>query len=245
MREYAGRAKDLRSQMRVYAASMADLDAQLGRLFDALRELGQERNTVVFFSSDNGPEDYRIGNAANAGVGSPGPHRARKRSLYEGGVRVPFLVRWPSHVSAGATDDASVIAAVDLLPTISTLAGVKLPAGFRPDGEDASDILLGQSRPRRGPLFWEWRFAVTGGGDYAPPRFAIRDGDWKLFTTADRSRVELYNIPRDPDERQNVAAQHDPIVERLASTVLSWAKTLPPDPDPTPKKKDGPRRNGT
>jgi N-acetylgalactosamine-6-sulfatase len=238
MRDYAGRAKDLSSQMRVYAASMADLDAQLGRLFDGLAELGLAKNTVVIFSSDNGPEDYRIGNASNAGVGSPGPLRARKRSLYEGGVRVPFLVRWPGRVEAGTTDEAAVVAAVDFLPTISTLAGVKLPDTIKPDGEDVSDILLGQSRPRRTPLFWEWRFAVTGGGDYAPPRLAIRDGDWKLFTSVDRSRVELYNIPRDPEERHNVAAENGAISERLSGAALSWGKELPPDSVATSKKKD-------
>ncbi len=238
MKDYAGRAKDLRSQMQVYAASMADLDTQLGRLLDGLRELGLANNTVVIFSSDNGPEDYRIGNAANAGVGSPGPHRARKRSLYEGGVRSPLLVRWPGHVKANATDETSVIGAVDFLPTICSLAGVMLSDALKPDGEDVSDILLGQSRPRRGPLFWEWRFAVTGGGDYLPPRFAVRDGDWKLFTDADRSRIELYDIPRDPEERTNVAAKHPQIVDRLADSLLAWGKTLPQSPAGTPAKKD-------
>lgn len=208
MRDYASRAKDLQSQMQVYAALMADLDTQLGRLFDGLREWGLADSTVVIFSSDNGPEDYRIGNAANAGVGSPGPHRARKRSLYEGGIRTPFMVRWPGHVTPGSTDETSVIGAVDFLPTVCSLAGVRPPDTLKLDGEDMSDILLGQPRARRGPLYWEWRFAVTGGGEYAPPRFAIRDGDWKFFTTADRSRVELYHIPHDPAERMNIAAQH-------------------------------------
>jgi arylsulfatase A-like enzyme len=229
MRDYAANAKDLRSQFQVYAASMADLDTQLGRLFSGLRELGLEQNTVVIFSSDNGPEDYRIGNAANAGVGSPGPLRARKRSLYEGGIRTPFLVRWPGHVPTGRTDETSVVAAVDLLPTVCAIAGVRLPDSLKCEGVDASDILLGRPRPRRGPLFWEWRFPVAGGGDYLPPRFAAREGDWKLFTNADRSRIELYNIPRDPEERANVAAQHPQIVERLVDSVLAWGKTLPPD----------------
>jgi N-acetylgalactosamine-6-sulfatase len=238
MRDYAGRAKNLQSQMQVYAASMADLDTQLGRLFEGLHELDLEKNTVVIFSSDNGPEDYRVGNAANAGVGSPGPHRARKRSLYEGGVRVPLLVRWPGHVTAGATDETSVVGAVDFLPTVCILAGVKLPDSLKSDGEDTSDMLLGQPRPRRRPLFWEWRFAVTGGGEYAPPRFAVRDGDWKLFTNADRSRVELYNIPRDPEERNDVAAEHAEVANRLAEVVLEWGRTLPPGTEVKPAKEN-------
>jgi N-acetylgalactosamine-6-sulfatase len=237
MKDYAARAKDLRSQLQIYAASMADIDTQLGRLLDGLRELNLHDNTVVIFSSDNGPEDYRIGNAANAGVGSPGPHRARKRSLYEGGVRVPFLVRWPNRIKTGTTDETSVVGAVDLLPTICSLAGVKLPERFNSDGEDMSDVLLGEPRPRRGPLYWEWRFAVTGGGEYAPPRYAVRDGDWKLLTGPDRSRVALYNIPRDPEERHNVAAEYPRVVDRLAEKVLAWGKTLPPEPVAEPAKK--------
>ncbi len=237
MRDYAAKAKNLQSQMQVFAASMADLDTQLGRLFEGLRELDLEQNTVVIFSSDNGPEDYRIGNAANAGVGSPGPHRARKRSLYEGGIRSPLLVRWPGHVKAGAADETSVIGAVDFLPMICSLAGVKPPDSLKPDGEDMSDVLIGESRPRRGPLFWEWRFAVTGGGDYAPPRFAVRDGDWKLFTSPDRSRVELYNIPRDAEERNNVATEQPRVVDGLVEKVHAWGKTLPPGPTGEPAKK--------
>ncbi|MFM8726573.1 MAG: sulfatase-like hydrolase/transferase, partial [Planctomycetaceae bacterium] len=95
MQKYLGRAKSLPDQMQVFCASLTDLDTQVGRLLDALDELGLAENTVVFYSSDNGPEDYRVGNAANAGVGSAGMLRGRKRSMYEGGIRTFGLVRWP------------------------------------------------------------------------------------------------------------------------------------------------------
>jgi len=135
----------------IYYASVTDLDTQVGRLLKRLDELGLARNTLVLFSSDNGPEDIHIRNANHSGVGSPGPFRGRKRSLYEGGVRLPFLVRWPGHVPAGRVDDADVVTGVDFLPTICRLAGVKLPPGLKLDGEDRSDVLLGASKPRTKP----------------------------------------------------------------------------------------------
>jgi N-acetylgalactosamine-6-sulfatase len=183
---------------------------------------------VIFFSSDNGPEDYRIGNAANAGVGSTGPLRARKRSMYEGGIRTFGLVRWPGHVAAGRVDDTSVLGGVDWLPTVCKLAGVTVPDAVQPDGEDVSDIWLGQTRPRRKPLHWEWLFPVSGGGDYQPPTLAVRDGDWKFLVNSDGSRAELYDIPKDISELCNVAADHPDVVKDLTAKALAWQKSLPP-----------------
>ncbi|MHB8898938.1 MAG: sulfatase-like hydrolase/transferase [Thermoguttaceae bacterium] len=222
-------ARDLRSQMQIFAASITDLDNQVGRLLDTLQELGLEQDTILIFSSDNGPEDYHIANAANAGVGFPGPHRGRKRSIYEGGVRQPFLVRWPGHIAPGVFDDTSVVGSVDFLPTVCALTGVRPPQGIQADGEDVSDLLLGgPPRPRKAPLFWEWRSSVAGNPDFAPPPLAIRDGNWKLLTTLDRTRVELYDIPNDPAETRNLAADHPDVVDRLARLALDWKATLPP-----------------
>lgn len=236
--QYYKEAKNLRSQMRVYAAAITDLDTQIGRLLDTLQELGLEEDTLLVFSSDNGPEDYHIGNAANAGVGSPGPHRGRKRSIYEGGVRQPLVVRWPGTVKAGVFDQTSVLAAVDFLPTVCAIAAVTPPAGVTLDGEDVSDILLsGVSRARRGPLFWEWRSKVAGKPEFAPPRVAVRDGKWKLLTSLDRSRVELYDIPADSAETTNVASAHPEVVARLAPLALAWQATLPPgEEQPVPPR---------
>ena len=118
----------------IFYASVTDLDTQVGRLMAKLDELGLANNTLVVFSSDNGPEDIHIRNANHSAMGSPGPFRGRKRSLYEGGVRMPFIVRWPGHVPAGRIDDESVVAGVDFLPTICKLAGVAVPAGHKLDG---------------------------------------------------------------------------------------------------------------
>ncbi|NUQ63540.1 MAG: sulfatase-like hydrolase/transferase [Pirellulales bacterium] len=238
-RDYYTAAKDFRSQMQVYAASITDLDTQVGRLLDTLKELGLEEHTVLILSSDNGPEDYHIGNATNAGVGSPGPHRGRKRSIYEGGVRQPFVVRWPRKIRGGVFDETSVVGAVDFLPTLCALTGVKLPPDAELDGEDVSDILLGgQTRPRKKPLFWEWRSTIAGNPEFTPPPIAVRDGPWKLLTNRDRSRVELYNVPDDPAETNSLAAANPEVVERLARLALQWKATLPPgEEQPLPRAK--------
>ncbi|MEK0437136.1 MAG: Arylsulfatase [Verrucomicrobiota bacterium] len=232
MQKYLGKAKDLRSQMQVFAASVTDLDTQVGRLLDALDALGLTNDTLIFFSSDNGPEDYRVGNAANAGVGSPGPLRARKRSMHEGGIRTFGLVRWPGKIPAGRVEEAAVVGGVDFLPTIAALAGVKVPASLAPDGEDKSALWLGAAAAARSrPLYWEWISGVQGPEDgYMPPPLCVRDGQWKLFVKHDGQGAQLFDIPKDAAEKNDVAAAHPEVVEELTAKALAWAKTLPASP---------------
>ena len=218
------------SARQIYYASLADLDAQIGRLLTAIDDLGLAEDTIVIFSSDNGPEEIFIRNAGHSGVGSPGPFRGRKRSLYEGGVRLPFLVRWPSTIPAGRVDDSSVVAAADLLPTLCRLAGADLPADLTLDGEDRSAVLLDGPAPRTRPLYWEWRFRIAGHLQNLSPMLAIRDGRWKLLMNPDRSRVELYDLTADPTELDNLADRHPDLVDRMGARLLSWKSTLPPGP---------------
>lgn len=232
MQKYLGKAKDLRSQMQVFAASVTDLDTQVGRLLDALDALGLTNDTLIFFSSDNGPEDYRVGNAANAGVGSPGPLRARKRSMHEGGIRTFGLVRWPGKIPAGRVEEAAIVGGVDFLPTIAALAGVKVPAALAPDGEDKSALWLGAAAAARSrPLYWEWISGVQGPEDgYMPPPLCVRDGQWKLFVKHDGQGAQLFDIPKDAAEKNDVAAAHPEVVKELTAKALAWAKTLPASP---------------
>ena len=226
MRGYAEKAKDLQKQIKNYCAVMTHIDTAVGRLLKKLDELNLADNTLLFMTSDNGPEDYHIGNMANSGMGSVGVLRGRKRSLYEGGVRMPCIARWPGVIPAGKVDKTSVLGAVDWLPTVCRIAGVKTP-DIKPDGEDVSDILRGKPRRRRKPLFWEWRARVHGNRAYFPPALAIRDGDWKLYANPDSSRQELYNIPKDPEERTNLAKKNPEVVAKLLPKLLAWKKTLP------------------
>lgn len=214
----------------IYAAAATDADKQIGRLMQKLDELGLAENTILIFSSDNGPEDAAIGNAGHSGVGSPGPFRGRKRSLYEGGVRVPFIVRWPGHTPAGKVDNQSVLSGVDLLPTLCLFAGVKLPADLQGDGVNAAAAVEGRSFVRTKPLMWEWRFHIAGHTLNRSPMLAIRDGKWKLLMNSDRSRVELYEIPNDPSEMTNLSEKHPDMVERLAGPLLAWQRSLPKGP---------------
>jgi arylsulfatase A-like enzyme len=112
---------------------------------------------------------------------------------------------------------------------VCAIAGVKPPVGVELDGEDVSDILLtGNPRPRKAPLFWEWRSTVAGNPEFTPPPITVRDGRWKLLTNSDRSRVELYDIPNDPTETANLAEANPEVAERLARLALDWKATLPP-----------------
>jgi N-acetylgalactosamine-6-sulfatase len=219
-----------RSARTIYYASVGDLDVQIGRFLTALEKLGLAENTLVVFSSDNGPEDIFIQNAGHSGVGSPGPFRGRKRSLYEGGVRVPFIVRWPGKVPAARIDDSSVLAGIDFMPTLCGVTGVEMPANHVPDGEDVSDILFGRSRARTKPLFWEWRFNIAGHVWNRSPQLAIRAGNWKLMMNPDRSRTELYDIPRDLLQVDNLAAAHPDVVAKLSDQVLAWHRQMPDGP---------------
>lgn len=228
MKSYLQKSKNLKSQMQVYAASMTDLDTQIGRLLDELDRLNLTNDTIIFFSSDNGAEDYRVSNAANAGVGSTGILRARKRSMYEGGIRTFGIVRWPGKVRANYRNATQVVAAVDFLPTLCALTNTPIPSTLQSDGEDMSRAWLGENVARRKPLHWEWLFGVQGAGEgYMPPSLAVRSENWKLFVNHDGSKAELYDIALDPSEQKNVAAEHPSITKQLTESAISWSQSLP------------------
>lgn len=215
----------------VYYAVVTEMDRQIGRFLKKLEELDLAKNTVVMFTSDNGPEDIALLEAAHSGVGSPGPFRGRKRSLYEGGIRVPFIVRYPLKTPPNLVDRETVLSGVDLLPTICKLAGISLPDNLQIDGEDMSEAFLGKPKHRTKPLMWEWRFRHFHGHLInKSPCLAIRDGRWKLLMNPDKSRIELYDIHSDPMEVNNLAQIHPEIVKHLAQQLLSWLETLPKEP---------------
>jgi N-acetylgalactosamine-6-sulfatase len=225
----------------IYFASLRDLDDQLGRLLKEMDAMGLADNTLVLFSSDNGPEDIHIRNASHAAYGSPGPFRGRKRSLYEGGVRLPLIARLPGVIPAGRVEDQAVVTAVDFLPTLARMAGASAPAGLKPDGEDVTDILRGSAHARVRPIFWEWRFNIAGYHANRSPMLAMRDGKWKLLINPDNSRVELYDIPADPTELNNLAYREPERVKQMTAKLLAWQKTLPPGMiEPTAGKNDYP-----
>jgi len=219
------------SPFMVYAATVMEMDKQIGRLLDAIDELGLKDNTLVIFSSDNGPEDIDIANASWSAYGSAGPLRGRKRSLYEGGIRVPFIVRWPAATPGGLVNNDTVICGVDLLPTLCEMAGVSLPDDVKAKcrGESMARALRGDKTVQRETtLFWEWRFRIANHPWNRSPILAVRDGPYKLLFNPDGSRIEFYEIPQHPGEYNNLASRNPEIVKRLMEKGLAWQKTLPP-----------------
>ena len=215
----------------IYYAAATNADNHVGRLLDHLDDAGLADNTIVIFSADNGPEDIAVRNTSHSGVGSPGPFRGRKRSLYEGGIRTPFILRWPEGgTPAGAVNNDSPVSAVDLLPTFCDAAGCDVPEGYALDGESMLDVFQGADRGRETSLMWEWRFRIAGHVINRSPILAVRDGNWKLLVNPDRGRVELFDIPNDPTELNNLSASHPEIVDRLADQVTNWQKELPDGP---------------
>ncbi len=236
--------KHLDEQKQVYSAVITDGDIAVGTVLDALKTAGVEQNTIVLFSSDNGPEstsaakekgklDAESGERGYGGyysIGDTGGLRGRKRSLFEGGVRVPFLVRWPGHTPAGVRNNTTAFTAVDLLPTLCAAAGVSLPGDYHSDGENLLTAFQGKPIARTRPIFWEWTGKAAEPDWW--PRLAVRDGDWKLVLTADAKRVELHRLTDDRAEAADVAKEHPDIVARLTQLALDWKATLPAKPDP-------------
>lgn len=215
-----------------FFAVLEEMDKQIGRLVDAIDALGLAENTLIVFTSDNGPTDwpkyYR-----EPGITPPGftgPFFGRKWSLFEGGIRMPFIARWKGRIPAGITDEKSVMSGIDLSPTFCSLADVSLPEGEQLDGVDCSDVLLGKPTLRPKPLFWQYGHphAVLQAGkiEYQSPSFAIRDGDWKLLTNPDGSESRLFNLVDDPGEQANVLEHEPKRAANLYAKLRSWAREM-------------------
>lgn len=218
------------SPAQIYYGTLLEMDKQIGRIIQALEEAGLAGHTIIIFSSDNGPEDINVINSSHSGAGSTGPLRGRKRSLYEGGIRVPFIVSWPEHIPSGKTDNETISAGVDFLPTICALTGVTIPSSLVQDGEDRSAGWLGKAAVRQKPLFWEWRFNMPGHLFHKSPTLCMREGKWKLLMNEDKSRMELYDMDRDIMELVNVADKQAAVADRMAQALLQWKRTLPVSP---------------
>lgn len=224
---------DVSEHMRAYLADIHSLDEDIGRLLKRLDELGLRENTIVVFSSDQGAAPIRDDDKKTGGknvaadnvwlnaMGYSGIYRGGKHGMYEGGVRVPWIVRWPGHVPANRVDENSVISGADFLPTLCTMVGVKSNAREL-DGEDASAAWLGNGEHiRTKPLFWKTSSVNSDAG--------IREGQWKLIhpTRKNGAELALYDIINDPSEKQNLATKHPDIVKKLSAKVEAWVDTLP------------------
>ena len=212
-----------------FLAVLYQLDQQVGRLLDSLDAMGLAENTLVVLTSDNGPTDWAYYYKENfQPPGSADPFRGRKWSLYEGGIREPFLARWPGRIPAGVINDSIVMHAADLFPTLCRLAGVKTP-GVDFDGEDMSEALTGKAKKRTNPIFWEYGsdFDIKPGNPrFVSPNLAMREGPWKLLMNDDGSQLELYNLLQDHAETDNIAEKYPVIAKKMSEQLLDWKGTM-------------------
>jgi arylsulfatase A len=235
-----------------YAAMITRLDREIGKLLAMVDEFRLRENTIVIFSSDNGPLWDRFGGTDTDFFDSAAGMRGRKGNYYEGGCKVPCIVRWTGKIKPGATNER-VTGFEDWMPTLLELVGAKdaTPAGI--DGISFAPTLLGKTQPER-PFLYRESQAYDG-------QQCVRVGDWKAFRTNLHPRpaakdktpgaIELYNLKTDPTESNNVAAQHPDIVAKLAAILkeqhvptklwpISALDGLPPEqPASKAKKKKG------
>ncbi len=198
-----------------YAAMITRMDRDIGRIFALLRQLGLDDKTLVIFSSDNGPVHDGVGGSDAEFFKSAGPLRGLKGTVYEGGIRVPMIARWPGKIKAGSRTE-HVSAFWDVLPTVAEVAGAKPPP--RIDGVSFLPTLLGTGGQKRHE-FLVWEFYGYGGQQ------AVRLGDWKgirLNCHKDpKGPIQLYDLKTDPAEGRDVAAQHPEIVARIERVMAS------------------------
>ncbi len=153
-------------------------------------------------------------------MGYAGEHRGGKHNTYEGGVRVPFILRWPGHVPANKVNSKSNIGAIDWLPTLCSITGIKIADDF--DGEDVSRVWFGKDQERTKPLFWKTNNVRS--------EIGIRVGNWKMIDpNRKQGEIELYDLSVDPSESKNLAAKNPEVVKELKAKIEKWRATLPKD----------------
>ena len=206
---YAG---DEPVERRMYYGNVTQMDHEAGRLLKAVDDMGLRDTTFVLFSSDNGPETLNRYSGAGRSYGSPGPLRGMKLHLYEGGIRVPGIIRWPGRTGPG-TLSHEPICGTDIMPTLCAIAGVKLPADRVIDGSVMLPALEGKPVQRSVPLYWQFDRAI------GMPKVAIRQGAWKILADAELLRFELYNLAEDPRESKDLAAGQPDRVRDMSKTL--------------------------
>ena len=245
--KYRWRFRDLEEPDNIYASVLSHADNRIGEVLDALDRLKLTDNTLVIFSSDNGPARasratelklmHDTATGAGYGIGAAkgitGDRKGYKAALFEGGIGVPFIARWPGKIAAGKVDAQSIFSAVDILPTFCELAGAKFPKGYRPDGLSQVKALQGKGQLLRSkPLFWKMQssWPIQKARPYHWVSYAIVHQNWKLMTNRDSSYAELYDLATDPLEKNDLAQQKPAVVQGLLQQIVDWKATLPAKP---------------
>ena len=211
-----------------YAAMIASVDESVSRVLALLDELKLSENTLVVFTSDNGGVGgYEREGIKGGSITDNAPLRGGKGMLYEGGIRVPYIFRWPGKIAAGTVCDEP-INSVDLYPTLLELAGTKAETGYVLDGTSYLSLLTGGANSKRAPLYWHFP-GYLGASENTwrtTPAGAIRDGDWKLLEFFENGKLELYNLKDDMGERNNLAATQPAKLKELHEKLLLWRQQI-------------------
>ena len=205
-----------------YAAMISHLDRDVGKIMALLEELGLDEDTLVMFSSDNGPTYNRLGGTDSEFFESAGGFRGFKGSLYEGGIRVPMVARWPGRIEPGTVTD-HISAFWDVMPTIAEIAGVDVRAEI--DGVSFAPVLFGETERQETHDYLYWEFPAYGGQQ------AVRMGNWKAVRqnmlredNPQPLKIELYNLTEDISEQHDVAPRHPELVRRF-ERIMKEART--------------------
>ncbi|MEN8792689.1 MAG: sulfatase [Lentimonas sp.] len=198
-----GEGVNYKARDRIYKQAISEIDWSVGQVLDALKANGLDGNTIVIFTTDNGPS-----------VGSAGPLKGKKGSTFEGGPRVPGVIRWPGSIPSGQTID-ELMTAMDLLPTFAGLAGAELPTGRVIDGKDIWPVLTEQAVSPHQTLFYHKGNALT----------AVRSGLWKLHVERGKP-VALYNLEKDVGEKKDVLNAHPEVAQKLAALIPPYESDL-------------------
>ncbi|MFZ4261579.1 sulfatase [Sphingobacterium sp. HJSM2_6] len=222
---YPGKPQDEKS----FQAVLQQFDVQIGRLIQGLKELGMDENTIVIFTSDNGPmPNFRQDRSAG--------FRGSKLSLYEGGIRLPFIVRYPEKIKPGTIDSVSIISALDYLPTFASIAEVASQRLPNHDGQNMKQVWYGKPTKRELPLIWEYGRNDTTAYNLPKnknksPAMAIRDKNWKFLMNQDQSGIELYDLSKDREETINLLTRKPDLVKKYQKILLEWWNKLPDFPN--------------
>jgi arylsulfatase A len=200
-----------------YAAMVTRLDKEVGRVMKALTDAGIADDTLIVFSSDHGATFEALQRGAAIFHDSNRPFRGQKRTLWEGGARVPTFVRWPKGNVPAGRESRDVLHMTDLMPTFCAAAGTNVPSDVKLDGQNVLDVLRGKAKAPQRTLFWEWR---EGGNT----QLAAMRGDMKLVITG-ANNPELFDVEADPAERMNQAADHNKLTKELRAELEAWIAT--------------------
>ena len=217
----------------VYAGVIETLDDTVGRLLARLDALNLADHTIVVFTSDNG--GLHVPEGPHPRVTHNTPYRAGKGFVYEGGLRIPLIVRWPGHVPAGRVVETPVLN-TDWVPTLLELCGQPVPPGL--DGRSFAGLLTGKAEPPARPLFWHFPHYTNQG---SRPSGAMREGRWMFVEYYDEAKVELYDLASDPSEARDLAPQQPERIKRMRAALSAWradvkAQENRPNPDFDPAK---------